>query len=237
MRRVRDIFVGVCLCALCGFSAKAQLQYGEDTVTYFLDGVQMGDSIVAMEEEIDSESEVINAQDDDAQMTVDIVLSIADLIADKEQSSQEEIKHYVIYDDNPSIVEATVEQSADTSIIQKFDFLQGKDNEDYDFTFVRQTIYSSNRQAWDYVYERIYNQDGKLISFVRRYNTYNSSCAQVAFERSEYFYDDKGNLVQKTYEIFDSDNNALNLDDCWMERESYDKYFNLSEFLQQYPLQ
>ncbi len=236
IKRVIKIFVCICFCALYSFDIKAQSQYDSDTVTYFLDGVETNDSMLVTDDDIDAESEVIYAQGQEAQKAVDIVLSIVDLIEDIEQSSQD-VKRYVIYEDSPSIVEIPVEQSIDTTVTQKFDLIQGKDNEDYDFTFVRQTIYNNNRQAWDYVYERIYNQEGNLISFVRRYNTYNSSCAQVAFERSEYFYDDKGDLVQKTYEIFDSDNNELNLDDCWMERESYEKYPKFQEFLQQYPLQ
>lgn len=196
--------------------------------------LQSYDGNEAVEDDIDLESEIVEPETEDAEIAVDIVNNILEIIADLEGNDTIE-RHYAIYNTDPAIVD--YDAMLDTAMVQKFDVLQGEDNEQYRFTFIRQTIYNANRQAWDFVYERIYNQDGKLISFVRRYNTYDSGCAEVAFERSEYYYNDKGNLAKKTYQIFDSNNNPLQLEDCWMQRESYEKYNTLTEFISQYPIQ
>ncbi len=186
-----------------------------------------------IDEEYDSEATIIEAETEEAQQCVDVINNIIDIIADLEEAN-EMIRRFAIYNIDNSIVEYDeYEQSA---MIQKFDVIKAKDNEDYDFTFIRQTVFNANRQAWDFIYERVYNQDGKLIFFVRKYNTYNSGCAEVAFERSEYYYSQYGNLSKKTYEIFDSNNNALELDDCWMERELYEQITTYQDFITKYPL-
>lgn len=186
-----------------------------------------------IKEEYDSEATIIEAETEEAQQSVDAINNIIDIIADLEEAD-EIIKHFAIYNIDNSIVEYDeYEQSA---MIQKFDVIKAKDSEDYDFTFIRQTIFKANRQAWDFIYERVYNQEGKLIFFVRRYNTYNSGCAEVAFERSEYYYSQYGQLLKKSYEIFDSNNNALDLEDCWMERELYEQITTYQDFITKYPL-
>ncbi|MBR1774688.1 MAG: hypothetical protein IJ759_04090 [Bacteroidales bacterium] len=191
------------------------------------------ETIAESEEEFDAEATIVEPETLDARQDVDIIKVIIDIVADLEENSGVE-SHFVIYNTDNNIVE--YDETEQSSITQKFDVLKAKDNGDEDFTFIRQTLYNENRQAWDYIYERIYDKDGKLIFFVRRYNTYNSGCAEVAFERSEYYYSDNGELIKKTYEIFDSNNNALDLDNCWMEREIYDQYKSYSEFIAKYPL-
>ena len=185
------------------------------------------------EEEIDSESLIVEVDSEEGELSVAVTDNILDVL--KEMFGEDSVgTRFAIYNNDNNITE--YDETEQNTLSQKFDVIKGKDNEDYDFTFIRQTLYNENHKAWDYIYERIYNQDGKLIFFVRKYNTYNSGCADVAFERSEYYYSEKGVLVKKTYDIFDSNNNALDLDKCWMQRETYSPYFNLSEFLSQYPL-
>ena len=74
-----------------------------------------------------------------------------------------------------------------------------------------------------------------MILFVRQYNTYNSGCAEVAFERSEYYWSESGELIRKTYEIYDSHNTSLDIQECWMEREVYDKIMDKESFLLAHP--
>jgi hypothetical protein len=185
-------------------------------------------------QEYDLESEIIEAQTEEAQTSVDIINNILDI---KDEIEQEDslVSHFAMYSGENNIVE--YDDSEQNIMTQKFDVVKAKDDEDYDFTFIRQTIFNDNRKAWDYKYERIYNQDGKLIYFARRYNTYNSTCAEVAFETSGYYYTESGQLVKKTYEIYDSNNQPLDLDNCWMEREIYDKYSTYQEFIDKYPMQ
>ena len=40
-----------------------------------------------------------------------------------------------------------------------------------------------------------------------------------------------GELIRKTYEIYDSHNTPLEVQDCWMERENYDKIMDKDSFL------
>ena len=185
------------------------------------------------EEEYDNESAIIDPETEESQQSVDIINNIIDIVADLEENDSL-VLHFAIYNNNNTITE--YDEDGQNSMSQKFDVIKAKDDEDYDFTFIRQTIFNANRQAWDFIYERIYNHDGNLIFFVRRYNTYNSGCAEVAFERSEYYYSTYGQLSKKTYDIFDSNNNVLELDNCWMERELYDQIKSYREFISKYPL-
>ncbi|MBO6117748.1 MAG: hypothetical protein J6P44_04300 [Bacteroidales bacterium] len=191
------------------------------------------ESAAESEEEYDAETAILDPETDNAQQSVDIVNNIIDIVSEFEDSDSL-IFRFAIYNNDSAIAE--YDESDQNSVSQKFDVIKAKDNEDYDFTFIRQTLYNENRQAWDFIYERVYNHEGNLIFFVRRYNTYNSGCAEVAFERSEYYYDERGVLSKKTYELFDSNNNALDYDNCWMERENYNQYKTYSEFISKYPL-
>jgi bleomycin hydrolase len=100
--------------------------------------------------------------------------------------------------------------------------------------YIGEVIFNEN-QAWDFFYERIYN-DGKLVFFSRKYNTFNSGCTQVAFECSKYYWSPQNKLIRKTYDIYDVHNNKLSKSNCWMLRENYEKYPFLTDFLAANPL-
>lgn len=138
------------------------------------------------------------------------------------------VNHYAVYKDDGVITEYVNSVMSTDELVEKFEVIeqQGEDA----FFYCKEYIYNDNK-AWDYIYERLYGNDGKLIYFVRQYNTYNSSCAEVAFERSEYYWNKTGELIRKTYEIYDSHNTPLEVQDCWMERENYDKIMDKDSFL------
>lgn len=207
--------------------------------TYALSCIQnindttLSDTIFEEEKEYDIESSILEIESEEAQQSVDIVNNILDITAELEAVDSLSL-HFALYKGDSIIT--YYDDDEQNKIFQKFDIIRSKDNEDYSFTFIRQTIFNENNQAWDFIYKRIYNQDGKLIFFVREYNTYNSGCAEVSFERSEYYYSSSGQLSKKTHEIFDSNHNALDLDHCSMEREIYEQYLTYQEFIAKYPL-
>lgn len=139
---------------------------------------------------------------------------------------------YALYKDSETLVEFSKQVSSFDDLEKRFDIV--KSSGEYNFFYCKEYTYNQNK-AWDFIYERLYDENGKLILFIRHYNTYNSACAEVAFERSEYYWDVEGTLIRKTYEIFDSNNNPLNIEECWMEREFYDKVMELSSFQALYP--
>ncbi|MBR5253945.1 MAG: hypothetical protein IKV46_02770 [Bacteroidales bacterium] len=139
--------------------------------------------------------------------------------------------NYAIYKDSEDIVEYQNQLSSLENINKRFVVV--KSEGENTFTYCKEYIYNQNK-AWDFIYERLYDENGKLILFIRHYNTYNSACAEVAFERSEYYWNTEGTLIRKTYEIFDSNNNPLNIEECWMEREFYDKIMELSSLYSLY---
>lgn len=242
-KRIINIFLIFSICVTLCFDCMAQIDI--DSLAESIDKNNYPHDSLGINTEIDidsldffdqdPESDIIEPKNYQEQQAVDIVHNILDIILDLEQNDTIE-EHFAFYQDN-SLFRYEGEIPTDSLICQKFDILRGRDEEEYDFTFIRETIYNDNRGAWDYIYERVYNHEGKLIYFVRRYNTYNSACAEVAFERSEYYYNENSTLVQKTYEIFDSNNIPLNAEECFMTRESYEKYLTLTEFLLKYPLQ
>jgi len=206
----------------------------QDTTTQELVDTLTDNNEQEYTQEYDLESEIIEPETEDAQTSVDIINNILD-IKDEIEKEETSVIRFAMYVGDSAIVE--YDDSEQSIITQKFDVIKAKDEEDYDFTFIRQTIFNDNRKSWDFKYERIYNQDGKLIYFVRKYNTYNSTCAEVAFETSGYYYAETGQLVKKTYDLYDSNNNPLDLDNCWMEREIYNQYSTYQEFIDKYPLQ
>lgn len=141
------------------------------------------------------------------------------------------VSHYAIYAGDEAITEYVGSSTSTDKLVEKFDVIEQQGDDA--FFYCKEYIYNDNK-AWDYIYERLYGNDGKLIYFVRQYNTYNSGCAEVAFERSEYYWSKTGELIRKTYEIYDSHNNPLEVQDCWMERESYDKIMDKDAFLSEH---
>ena len=140
--------------------------------------------------------------------------------------------NYAIYKNSDDIVEYQEQLSSLEDLQKRFVVVNSKG--EFNFLYCKEYVYNQNK-AWDFIYERLYDEDGKLILFIRQYNTYNSVCAEVAFERSEYYWTKEGELIRKTYEIYDSNNNPLNIEECWMEREFYDKIMDLQSFYSTYP--
>lgn len=142
------------------------------------------------------------------------------------------VNRYAEYENQDGITEFVNTTVETDGIAKKFEVIDMQQEEP--FFYCREYVFNEN-QAWDYIYERLYDKTGKLIFFVRQYNTYNSGCAEVAFERSEYYWNESGELIRKTYEIYDSHNTSLDIQDCWMEREVYDKIMDKESFLLAHP--
>lgn len=178
------------------------------------------------EYEISDEEKVFQDESDEAR---ELVLHIEDLLnyAIYLNENDSLTYRYAKYKDNEEFIEYEGQLPSLEDIERRFELVDCK--EENSFLYCKEYIYNQNK-AWDFIYERLYDSSGKLILFIRHYNTYNSVCAEVAFERSEYYWDKEGNLIRKTYEIYDSNNNPLNIEDCWMEREFYDKYMDFSNF-------
>lgn len=140
------------------------------------------------------------------------------------------VVRYAKYDSEDQWVEYIGSNGASDTLLGKLDVIDDKEE---GFFYCKEYVFNENK-AWDFIYERLYDKNGKLIFFVRQYNTYNSGCAEVAFERSEYYWDENGELIRKTYEIYDSHNQSLDIQDCWMEREVYDKIMDKETFLSIY---
>ncbi|MEE1111844.1 MAG: hypothetical protein UH077_01500 [Bacteroidales bacterium] len=197
-----------------------------DTVNY----LNYNEEIFYEEESEDYEpsDEELILQDESDQAR-EIVLKAEDLLnyALSLEENDSLTFRYALYKNSETLVEFNKQVSSFDDLEKRFDIV--KSSRDYNFFYCKEYVYNQNK-AWDFIYERLYNENGKLILFVRHYNTYNSACAEVAFERSEYYWNEEGTLIRKTYEIFDSNNNPLNIEECWMEREFYDKVMELSSF-------
>lgn len=183
------------------------------------------------EYELSDEEKLFQDESDEAR---EFVLYIEDLLSYAMYLNENDSLNYkyAIYEDEFEFVEYNQQLSPLEGIKKRFEIVNSKG--EYNFLYCKEYIYNQNK-AWDFIYERLYDADGKLILFIRHYNTYNSVCAEVAFERSEYYWNKQGDMIRKTYEIYDSNNNPLNIEDCWMEREFYDKIMDISTFYTQYP--
>lgn len=179
------------------------------------------------EYEPSEEEKIIQDESDEAR---EVVLHTEDLMSYVQYllDADSLVNHYAVYENDGSIVEYVSTVTTAGKLVERFDVVeqQGEDA----FFYCKEYIYNDNK-AWDYIYERLYGNDGKLIYFVRQYNTYNSGCAEVAFERSEYYWNKTGELIRKTYELYDSHSNPLETEGCFMEKESYDKVMNKEDFL------
>lgn len=201
-----------------------------------LDFDQQNTEELAEEEwEDDDEIQVVDVESVENQNIVDQVYAYVDVVQDI--SHQEEgVVSWALYSDVSGFVAYAPNKERDIFLLKRYDVIKGYDEEESkNYIYIKEYIFNKN-QAWDFIYERIYDNEGKLKYFVRRYNTYNSGCAEVAFEESEYFYNPNGDLVKKTYQIYDSQNNPLDIDNCYMDREVYDKYMLLQDFLRTNPL-
>lgn len=201
-----------------------------------LDFDQQNTEELAEEEwEDDDEIQVVDVESVENQNIVDQVYAYVDVLQDISQQG-EGVVSWALYSDVSGFVAYAPNKERDIFLLKRYDVIKGYDEEESkNYIYIKEYIFNKN-QAWDFIYERIYDNEGKLKYFVRRYNTYNSGCAEVAFEESEYFYNPNGDLVKKTYQIYDSQNNPLDIDNCYMDREVYDKYMLLQDFLRTNPL-
>lgn len=201
-----------------------------------LDFDQQNTEELAEEEwEDDDEIQVVDVESVENQNIVDQVYAYVDVVQDISQQ-EEGVVSWALYSDVSGFVAYAPNKERDIFLLKRYDVIKGYDEEESkNYIYIKEYIFNKN-QAWDFIYERIYDNEGKLKYFVRRYNTYNSGCAEVAFEESEYFYNPNGDLVKKTYQIYDSQNNPLDIDNCYMDREVYDKYMLLQDFLKTNPL-
>lgn len=185
--------------------------------------------------EEDDEILIVDVESVENQNIVDQVYAYVDVVQDISQQ-EEGVVSWALYSDVSGFVAYAPNKERDIFLLKRYDVIKGYDEEESkNYIYIKEYIFNKN-QAWDFIYERIYDNEGKLKYFVRRYNTYNSGCAEVAFEESEYFYNPNGDLVKKTYQIYDSQNNPLDIDNCYMDREVYDKYMLLQDFLRTNPL-
>lgn len=196
---------------------------------------QNTEELAEEEWEDDDEIQVVDVESVENQNIVDRVYAYVDVVQDISQQ-EEGVVSWALYSDVSGFVAYAPNKERDIFLLKRYDVIEGYDEEESkNYIYIKEYIFNKN-QAWDFIYERIYDNDGKLKYFVRRYNTYNSGCAEVAFEESEYFYNPNGDLVKKTYQIYDSQNNPLDIDNCYMDREVYDKYMLLQDFLRTNPL-
>lgn len=196
---------------------------------------QNTEELAEEEWEDDDEIQVVDVESVENQNIVDQVYAYVDVVQDISQQ-EEGVVSWALYSDVSGFVAYAPNKVRDIFLLKRYDVIKGYDEEESkNYIYIKEYIFNKN-QAWDFIYERIYDNEGKLKYFVRRYNTYNSGCAEVAFEESEYFYNPNGDLVKKTYQIYDSQNNPLDIDNCYMDREVYDKYMLLQDFLRTNPL-
>lgn len=182
------------------------------------------------DEEEDAEILTFEVESVEGQSIVDEIFEKVDVVNDLIQADSN-IVSWAEYSNESEIQPYLATAKNNAFLTKRYDVIHLEDNSLY----IKEYLFNKN-QAWDYIYERMYNKEGNLIFFVRHYNTYNSACAEVAFEESEYFFNDNGDLIKKSYSIYDNQNNPLNIEDCYMDREIYDKYPLLSEFLNAIPL-
>jgi hypothetical protein len=236
MKKINKYFFFSFICMSLCLTLNAQVEETDNNDTASANDTTMSiDSNNATEDYApDDEEKIVDVQGEDNDALVEKINNIFSTIQSLEQ--QDTIfSYYAIYETSPQIVEYFDNKNSLKGIVTKFDVAKIKDDNENNYTFIKETVFNEN-QAWDYIYERLYDKDNKLVYFVRRYNTFNSGCAEVAFEKSDYYYNSNGDLIKKTYEIYDSNNNILHSQNCFMERESYDKYMTLGDFLSEHQL-
>lgn len=85
---------------------------------------------------------------------------------------------------------------------------------------------------WDLVYENYFDTNGNLIAFVRTSSFFNGVCSEIVRENSEYFYNNKHELIKKTYSISDGDNKKINAEKCVFNyRFKYQQEFTIDDYL------
>lgn len=227
MKFCKLIFLLVAICFLQG-NLKAQ---DIDTVNYLDYNTEVFYEDEAEDYEPSDEEKIFQDESDESRehvLYIEDLLNYAVYLEDNDSLTY----NYAIYKNSDELVEYQEQLSSLEDLQKRFVVVNSKG--EFNFLYCKEYVYNQNK-AWDFIYERLYDEDGKLILFIRQYNTYNSVCAEVAFERSEYYWTKEGELIRKIYEIYDSNNNPLNIEECWMEREFYDKIMDLQSFYSTYP--
>lgn len=184
---------------------------------------------IDMENYIDEESLIIELQNESLKSYISVaeeLLSYINILREKDSL----VCHLCVLKGDDRIV-PLIETGFSVELDRKFDLILHPNTDK--IMYVREMILNEN-QAWDYIYERIFDENGLIRMFIRQYSTFNSACAEVAFELSEYFFDASGEVIKKTYEIFDGRHELLNIDNCWMDREDYIKEKSFSELNSKY---
>lgn len=225
--KFRTIFILMLFLSLNAFSQVDSVNVisnDQDSTEIELDGQDVKDYI-------DEESSVIEANSESAKALVksaEDLLSYVNILRDMDSL----VYHFCILKGEASII-PLIDGGRFLKLDKKFDVIFYPNTNKV--MYVREMIMGEN-QAWDFIYERIFDENGLIKMFNRHYSTFNSACAEVAFELSKYFYDEKGEVIKKTFEIFDGEHNPLNINDCWMEREDYVKEKSFNELNAKYNL-
>lgn len=91
---------------------------------------------------------------------------------------------------------------------------------------------------WNIAYESYFDEKGNLVAFIRNCSFFNSKCADIVHEKSEFFYTADHNLVMKTYEIKDGKNKILDYNKCdFRYRFPYTKFTTLTDYLANHPFE
>jgi len=90
---------------------------------------------------------------------------------------------------------------------------------------------------WDIIYESFFDDKGNLVAFTRKCSFFNSGCADIAREKSEYFYTPSHKLIKKTYLIMDGNDKPLRYQDCVFNyRFPYTIYKTTKQWLKHHPI-
>jgi len=90
----------------------------------------------------------------------------------------------------------------------------------------------TDSDEYDMIYESYFDQNGNLLTFIRKCVFSNGVCAKIVNEKSDYYYDSKHKLVLKTYEITDQDKKPLNAATCIFNyRYEYQIHKTVAEYL------
>ena len=110
-------------------------------------------------------------------------------------------------------------------------------NESDQIIFILENPFSES-DDWHIIYESYFDSTGSILAFVRKCSFFNSGCAEIVHEKSEYFFDEKQNLVKKTYKIVDGDNHILDFKKCTFNyRVDYEIRKTLKDYLQSHKFQ
>jgi|GEM_PF-1358635 hypothetical protein len=194
----------------------------EDTITTAKD--------TASAEEIDSESQIIEAKDYAAQNVVSTEQMDLDY-ADTLELKDSLVYHLCILKGEQGIIPYDRSSLEKTKIDRAFSIILFPNSKK---VFSISEMIINDNGAWDFIYQRLFDTTGNIRAFVRKYNTFNSHCAQVAFEVSRYFFNDKGEQIAKTYQIFDQKGVELDINSCEMAREDYTKEKTFTELNDKY---